>query len=580
MKSQPTGISLSRESAGKRRKWLLLVAIALITLPSTRWVNAQGIFYSVNTTSDTVVVGACQNGNPGCSLRGAIQTANSHPGVDGIGIDLPAGSVINLTGVLPNLTEGVSIAGPGADKLTVRRNAGGDYRVFNVTTTGTVTFSGMTISNGSTDGGGGGIGNTSGTVNVTNCTLSDNFANGGGGGIFTSGIGTDTGTVNVTNCTLSSNSASFGGGIYNNNGGSANVTNSTLSGNFAYDDGGGVYNFSSGTVTVTNCTLSSNSASFAFGGGIYNNGGGSVNVKSCIIALNTSGGGQGPDVFGAVTSGGFNLIGKNDGAAENFPPGNPNVHDDIVGTSASPIDPKLDPNGLRKNGGPTETIALLPGSPAIDKGTSNGLTGSLTTDQRGTGSPRTRDYPSVTNATNGTDIGAFEFGGTFVPISVSRKTHGSAGPFDIYLPLSGPLGIECRKGGGSHNYKLIMSFPVTVTVTSASVTTGTGSVSSFSVNGAQVTVNLTGVGNAQKIVLTLFNVSHGTRTKNVRIPMGVLLGDTTEDGSVNSSDVNQTMSQSGQPVSASNFREDVTLDDSINGSDVQLVQSKVGTGIP
>ena len=48
-----------------------------------------GIFYSVNTTSDTVVIGACQNGNPGCSLRGAIQTANSHPGVDGIGIDLP-----------------------------------------------------------------------------------------------------------------------------------------------------------------------------------------------------------------------------------------------------------------------------------------------------------------------------------------------------------------------------------------------------------------------------------------------------------------------------------------------------------
>src|SRR6187549_3180449 len=56
-----------------------------------------GILYSVNTTTDTVVIGACQNGNPGCSLRGAIQTANSHPGIDGIALDVPGGSVINLT---------------------------------------------------------------------------------------------------------------------------------------------------------------------------------------------------------------------------------------------------------------------------------------------------------------------------------------------------------------------------------------------------------------------------------------------------------------------------------------------------
>ena len=83
-----------------------------------------GILYSVNTTDDTVVVGACQNGNPGCSLRGAIQAANSHPGVDGIVLDLPAGSVINLTGALPDLTEGVDIIGPGANLVTVRRGAG------------------------------------------------------------------------------------------------------------------------------------------------------------------------------------------------------------------------------------------------------------------------------------------------------------------------------------------------------------------------------------------------------------------------------------------------------------------------
>lgn len=50
MKSDPARIGLSRGLAGKRRKWLLLAAIALITLPSTGFVNAQGILYLVNAT--------------------------------------------------------------------------------------------------------------------------------------------------------------------------------------------------------------------------------------------------------------------------------------------------------------------------------------------------------------------------------------------------------------------------------------------------------------------------------------------------------------------------------------------------
>jgi hypothetical protein len=72
------------------------------------------------------------------------------------------------------------------------------------------------------------------------------------------------------------------------------------------------------------------------------------------------------------------------------------------------LDPKLDPLGLRSNGGPAQTIALMAGSPAIDAGTGVGLTGTLTKDQRG--SPRTFDNTSVTNASggDGTDIGAYE----------------------------------------------------------------------------------------------------------------------------------------------------------------------------
>jgi hypothetical protein len=62
--------------------------------------------------------------------------------------------------------------------------------------------------------------------------------------------------------------------------------------------------------------------------------------------------------------------------------------------------------------------------------------------------------------------------------------------------------------------------------------------------------------------------------------MAVLIGDTTGNGAVNSSDIAQTQSQSGQVVTANNFREDVTVNGLINSSDIALVQSKSGTGLP
>jgi hypothetical protein len=112
-----------------------------------------------------------------------------------------------------------------------------------------------------------------------------------------------------------------------------------------------------------------------------------------------------PDVSGSFASAGFNLIGKRDGST-----GFTIAATDQTGTIASPLNPMLDPLGLQNNGGITKSIALLPGSPAIDKGTSNGLTGVLTMDQRGATFRRTFDNLAVPNAAGGnaTDIGAFE----------------------------------------------------------------------------------------------------------------------------------------------------------------------------
>ena len=157
---------------------------------------------------------------------------------------------------------------------------------------------------------------------------------------------------------------------------------------------------------------------------------------------------------------------------------------------------------------------------------------------------------------------------------VSRKLHGGT-PYHIPLPLTGSSGIERRSGGVNGDHQIIMVFPSPVTISSASVTTGTGSVSNFSINGTIVTVNLTGVSNAQRITVTLQDVSDGPTTGDLGVPMGVLIGDT-NDGFVNAGDALQTRSRSGQPTDASNFRSDVNADGFVNSADTTAVRSRSG----
>ncbi len=165
--------------------------------------------------------------------------------------------------------------------------------------------------------------------------------------------------------------------------------------------------------------------------------------------------------------------------------------------------------------------------------------------------------------------------------AVSRKVHGGAGTFDINLPqvaIGGAVGIECRTSAGAH--QIVATFANPVTVGGVSVTSGTGSVGGSSVSGAVVTINLTGVTNAQRLGITLANVSDGANTGDVTIPMGVLAGDTSGNGSVTATDVSQTKGQSGQPVTGANFREDVVVNGSINATDVAAVKSNSGTALP
>jgi hypothetical protein len=153
-------------------------------------------------------------------------------------------------------------------------------------------------------------------------------------------------------------------------------------------------------LTLTNATLSGNSASIS-GGGIFTSTSALVTaLRNTIIAGNTAP--AAPDVAGTLASQGHNLIGDGTG-------GSGFAASDLVGTSSNPIDPKLGP--LQNNGGPTFTMALLPGSPAIGAGDP---TDAPMYDQRGPGFPR---------AVNGKiDIGAFEVQAVALTVQCSVTT--------------------------------------------------------------------------------------------------------------------------------------------------------------
>jgi hypothetical protein len=174
--------------------------------------------------------------------------------------------------------------------------------------------------------------------------------------------------------------------------------------------------------------------------------------------------------------------------------------------------------------------------------------------------------------------------GGVIPLSaVSRKNHGSAGTFDIALPLSGTVGIECRTGQGtnSNDHQVVVTFPSALTsVANATVSSGSGSVSTFVVSGNTVIVNLTGVGNAQTIAITLNGVNDGTNVGDVVIPMGMLLGDVNASRRVDSSDVSSVRQQTLQTVTISNFRNDLNASGRIDAADVSVARQQSLTSLP
>jgi hypothetical protein len=165
--------------------------------------------------------------------------------------------------------------------------------------------------------------------------------------------------------------------------------------------------------------------------------------------------------------------------------------------------------------------------------------------------------------------------------AVSRKIHGAAGALDIPLPLSGEPAVECRSSGGNHT--LVFTFSNDIASGNVSATGGTGSViASRTFAGRTLSVDLTGVSDAQQITVALSDVTDvfSQVLPSATVAMKTLVGDTNGNRQVNATDIAQTKAQAGMFVTQANCRQDVTVNGSINASDVGLVKSRSGATVP
>jgi hypothetical protein len=425
---------------GIRRSARSVVAVGIVLLFQAMTSATHATTITVTSTADS---------GPG-TLRAALASAGNNNVID-FALTYPA--TITLTGGELFVTNNITIAGPGAANLTISAN--NSSRVFTVGTSNTVTMSNLTIASGLASAGGvgagiyvdhatltlmdcivsnnnatggstaagGGIYSNVSHLTLTGCAVETNSAGGNGGGIY-SGFAS---TLILSDSAIGNNSALTGGGVYNASG-AVTATSCLIRGNAA-THGGGIANIDTGfstTLTVNNCTLTDNIVSGSsatgsqidnsrqsagtsakivssdepanyVGGAIYNSNGATVTVGNSILQAGAQEHTIITTIPGTVTSAGYNLSTDNGGG---FLTG----AGDQINT-----DPLLDPNGLRDNGGPTQTIALQANSSAIDKGKRDTITAlAISRDQRG--DPRPFDDPNIANATggDGSDIGAYE----------------------------------------------------------------------------------------------------------------------------------------------------------------------------
>jgi Domain of unknown function DUF11 len=426
-----------------KRLAALLIALVCLALPAV----SPAATFTVDTTADTAAAECGIVGAP-CSLRGALVGATEVAGAENTVI-VPAGTYALALGELKiNTFEGgtVRIVGSGARKTVI--DAGGASRVLGTNADSTV-LEGLTLTGGAAtevlgeelagDGGGLLLGTSAEDAVLRDVTISGNTAMLNGGGIAAPPEGATGKALTVERSTISGNRVSggaveaLGGGVYVL--GELTMVNSTVVGNVAESavgaqEGGGILSGPATTEVATtstaivNSTIAGNSVGVGGTGGgisIYSPGGliePTSTLTNTVIAGNKAG-------EAGANCGPLTITSKNDLSSDASC-----MFTDAASKKAT--DPKLGP--LADNGGETDTLALLAGSPAIDAGTAEGCPA---TDQRGVSRP----------LGSACDIGAYEYTPTpaSTPPATKGPTAGNATSADLRLKIK-PRSKKTRRG--------------------------------------------------------------------------------------------------------------------------------------
>jgi hypothetical protein len=403
------------------------VVLVLTTVPAV----ASAPTSASASVSDAVT--NCHGSGPG-SLPDVIDDAD--PGATVVfSVSCPSNTPLIVDEPV-DLTQDITISGPGSNAMVLSSDA--QSGVFEVAPGVTATITGILVEGGDNYDGGG-------IENSGNLTLSDSTLQGDNGGVGGGLSNRDGGRLAVSDSTfINDNASDIGGAVFNDSGSTATITASTLTYNQA-DAGGAIDN--EGTMTVSDSTLSDDTASGDNGGAILNYGTlrlwastvadnnangvgggldnhGSATMAGTIVAQSYSGG----NCSGAVTDDGYNL--DDDGSC---------AFSAATG-SQSDVDPEL--SALTDNGGPTDTQAPAPGSPALDRippGTeADGTLLCPGTDQRGVSRPQGTDC----------DVGAVELVAQSQAVtSADRVTAPTRSPLSFTVTTSGiPIPSLTEKG--------------------------------------------------------------------------------------------------------------------------------------
>ena len=436
---------------------LLQLAVASLAAFSPEVAQAATLVVDRFDDPDPAIASACTAAANDCSLRGAVINANATPDADIIQLqtgtytltraraadgeadaslgDLDLIQPVTLIGVAGTIIDaqavndrGIEVVGSGAFSITNLEVRGGQALEFpsynnggginNANANATLTLTGVTL-RGNRGGNGGGL-HSSGPAVVTGCLITENSSNGiDGHGSFTitnstitknkSGGITPHGSGQISRSTIANNEAD---GFHAKYAESWTITECTISGNT--EDGIDWRDDEGDTLTIVNSTISDNG-----GTGLLTASAAAVSLANTTIVRNQRGvlSGQSESVpsvinyrnsliaandtdcaitVGVLTSQGFNL--DSDGTCAQ------------QATDSTAADPKVGP--LANNGGPTDTVALLPGSPAINKGNDAVAPAK---DQRGAA------------RIGVSDIGAFEFNGVVPFVRITAITRSAGG---------------------------------------------------------------------------------------------------------------------------------------------------------